>query len=69
MKTPYKYGVVFQHRDTTKMVDSPTIFRYEGDWYMTSIVFDGKRYETWLAKSKKLLDWEGVGPGGPFRPM
>ena len=27
IKTPYKYGVVFQHPDSTKMVDSPTIFR------------------------------------------
>ncbi|MCK5775497.1 MAG: hypothetical protein KAH25_04950, partial [Bacteroidales bacterium] len=25
VKTPFKYGVVFQHPDATKKVDSPTI--------------------------------------------
>lgn len=26
IKTPYKYGVVFKHPDSTKLIDSPTIF-------------------------------------------
>lgn len=58
IKTPYKYGVVFKHPDSTKLVDSPTIFRENNQWYMTYIVFDGKGYETWLAESNNLLDWK-----------
>jgi predicted GH43/DUF377 family glycosyl hydrolase len=61
IKTPFKYGVVFQHPDTTKMIDSPTIFREKDVWYMTYIVFDGQGYETWLASSKDLLHWESKG--------
>ncbi len=61
VKTPYKYGVVLRHPDTSKMVDSPTIFRVDSMWYMTYIVFDGKGYETWLAHSQNLLDWETSG--------
>jgi len=61
VKTPFKYGIVFQHPDTTKMIDSPTIFRENNVWYMTYIVFDGKGYETWLAESVDLLHWESKG--------
>lgn len=61
IKTPYKYGVVFQHPDTTKLIDSPTIFRKDGQWHMTYIVFDGQGYETWLAESPDLLQWESKG--------
>lgn len=61
IKTPFKYGVVVQHPDTTKMVDSPTIFRNNNNWYMTYIVFDGRGYETWLAESDDLLHWEPKG--------
>ena len=61
IKTPYKYGVVFKHPDSTKKVDSPTIFRKDEAWYMTYIVFDGQGYETWLAQSNNLLEWEVKG--------
>ncbi|AEL27512.1 glycoside hydrolase family protein [Cyclobacterium marinum] len=61
IKTPFKYGVVFQHPDTSKMIDSPTIFRQDEVWYMTYIVFDGQGYETWLAESEDLLNWESKG--------
>lgn len=61
VKTPDKYGVVYKHPDSTKMVDSPTIFRHKSRWYMTYIVFDGQGYETWLAESKDLLAWETKG--------
>ncbi|PWJ58059.1 hypothetical protein CLV98_105241 [Dyadobacter jejuensis] len=61
IKTPYKYGVVLQHPDTTKMVDSPTIFRKNDVWYMTYIVFDGHGYETWLSESDDLLHWKSKG--------
>lgn len=66
VKTPYKYGVVFKHRDSTKLIDSPTIFRHKGSWYMTYIVFDGQGYETWLAQSEDLLHWTEKGRLLPF---
>ena len=61
VKTPFKYGVVFKHPDTNKLVDSPTIFRKNKRWYMTYIVFDGKGYETWLSESDDLLNWKPKG--------
>ncbi len=61
VKTPHKFGVVFQHPDTTKMMDSPTIFRWNNAWYMTYIIFDGRGYETWLATSEDLLSWSSKG--------
>ena len=61
IKTPFKYGIVFQHPDTTKLIDSPTIFRDNDMWHMTYIVFDGQGYETWLAESADLLHWQSKG--------
>lgn len=61
IKTPYKYGIVFKHPDSTKLVDSPTIFRENNIWYMIYIVFDGQGYETWLAESNDLLNWKTKG--------
>lgn len=61
VKTPFKYGVVFKHPDSTKMIDSPTIFQWEDTWYMTYVIFDGRGYETWLAKSDDLLNWYSKG--------
>ena len=61
IKTPFKYGIVLQHPDTSKMVASPTVFRSQGIWYMTYIVFDGHGYETWLVQSDDLLQWETKG--------
>jgi len=61
IKTPFKYGVVFSHPDTTKLMDSPTIFRENNVWYMTYIIYDGQGYETWLAESDNLLQWKTRG--------
>ncbi|MCE5346691.1 MAG: glycosylase [Bacteroidales bacterium] len=61
IKTPFKYGIVFKHPDSSKYVDSPTIFRENNIWYMTYIVFDGQGYETWLAESNDLLTWKTKG--------
>jgi predicted GH43/DUF377 family glycosyl hydrolase len=61
VKTPYKYGVVLKDPDTTKMVDSPTVFRQDDTWFMTYIVYDGRGYETWLAESPDLLHWQPKG--------
>src|SRR5699024_4215434 len=61
IKTPYKYGLVMVPSDSSKMLDCPSVFRKDGNWYMTYIVYDGRGYETWLAKSQNLLDWETLG--------
>lgn len=61
IKTPFKYGLVLIPEDITKMVDSPSIYRHRNKWYMTYIVFDGKGYETWLARSSDLLNWKLLG--------
>ena len=61
IKTPYKYGIVFQQPDSAKLVDSPTIFRHNNIWYMTYIIYDGRGYETWLAQSSDLLHWKSKG--------
>ncbi|MRI00685.1 glycosylase [Kriegella sp. EG-1] len=61
IKTPFKYGIVIEQPDDKKMVDSPTIFRKNGVWYMTYIVFDGQGYETWLSESDDLLHWKSKG--------
>lgn len=47
--------------DNSKKIDCPSIFRKDGKWYMVYIVFDGKGYETWLAKSNDLLHWKTLG--------
>lgn len=58
VKTPYKYGLVAIGSDSSKMLDSPTVFWKDSTWNMTYIVFDGRGYETWLAKSNDLLHWK-----------
>jgi predicted GH43/DUF377 family glycosyl hydrolase len=61
IKTPYKFGLVLVPTDPSKKVDCPSIFRRNGTWYMTYLVFDGRGYETWLAVSPDLLRWDPVG--------
>lgn len=61
VKTPYKYGLVVLPPDTGRKVDCPTIYKFGATWYMTYLVFDGRGYETWLAKSKDLLHWQTLG--------
>ena len=66
IKTPFKYGMVMIHEDTSSMIDCATIFRQDSTWYMTYLVFEGLGYETWLAKSTNLLDWETLGTVLPY---
>ncbi|MFT3935697.1 MAG: glycosylase [Chitinophagaceae bacterium] len=61
IKTPYKYGLVVVPADASKKIDCPSVFRKGNDWFMTYIQFDGRGYETWLAKSNDLLHWNTVG--------
>ncbi|HEV8282913.1 MAG TPA: glycosylase [Chitinophagaceae bacterium] len=69
VKTPYKYGLVITPADSSKKIDCPSVFRKGKDWYMTYIVFDGRGYETWLAKSKDLLTWKSLGRIMSFSDM
>ncbi|HET7896391.1 MAG TPA: glycosylase, partial [Flavisolibacter sp.] len=61
VKTPYKYGMVIVPQNDTEKIDCPTVFRKGKMWYMSYIVFNGNGYETWLAKSKDLLNWKSLG--------
>jgi predicted GH43/DUF377 family glycosyl hydrolase len=61
IKTPCKYGLVMVPPDNSKKMDCPSIFRKDGKWIMSYLIFDGRGYETWLAKSDDLLNWENMG--------
>ncbi len=61
IKTPYKYGLVMAPENPSLKIDCPTVFRENGIWYMSYFIFDGRGYETWLAKSNDLLHWEQMG--------
>lgn len=61
VKTPYKYGLIMVPDSNAFKMDCPTIFRHDDKWVMTYIVFDGRGYETWLAESQNLIDWETKG--------
>jgi predicted GH43/DUF377 family glycosyl hydrolase len=61
VKTPFKYGLVITPENDAKKIDCPSVFRKGKYWYMTYIQFDGRGYETWIAKSKDLLEWKTLG--------
>ncbi len=61
VKTPYKYGLVMVPEDLEHKMDCPTVFREGDNWYMTYLIYSGRGYETWLARSKDLLNWENMG--------
>jgi predicted GH43/DUF377 family glycosyl hydrolase len=66
VKTPYKYGLVIAPDNNSKKADCPTVFRKGDSWFMTYIIFNGRGYETWLAKSADLLHWQTQGRILPF---
>jgi len=61
VRTPYKYGLVRAPQDNLHKMDCPTVFREGKHWYMSYLVFDGRGYETWLAISDDLLNWNTLG--------
>lgn len=61
VKTPYKYGLVMVPGSDSLKMDCPSIFRKGKNWYMVYLLFGGRGYETWLAKSRDLLNWETQG--------
>ena len=60
VKTPFKRGLVIPGHDGLA-VDSPSVFRKDGKWYMVYIIYDGRGYETWLAESEEPLEWKTLG--------
>lgn len=73
VKTPYKYGLVVAPETNYSKMGCPTVFRHEDTWYMTYVVYNGKEgndgrgYETWIARSENLLEWETLGRVLSFR--
>jgi len=68
VKTPFKYGVVIRG-EANQLVDSPSVFRKDGQWYMVYVTITGSvGYETCLARSADLLKWEKLGKILSFRP-
>ncbi|MFB6320083.1 hypothetical protein [Saccharicrinis sp. FJH54] len=61
VKTPYKYGLILVPDSNKYKMDCPTIFRHDGKWVMTYIVFDGRGYETHLATGDDLIHWDRKG--------
>jgi len=66
VKTPFKYGIVLKG-EKDQLVDSPSIFKYDGKWYMIFIGMNSIGYETYLAESEDLLNWEKLGKILTFR--
>ena len=60
VKTPYKHGIVLRGSAKEK-IDCPNVFRYGDAWFMMYIAFDGRGYETRLARSTNLLEWKPLG--------
>lgn len=61
IQTPHKYGLVMVPPNDSKKMDCPSIFRKDGKWIMSYLIYDGRGYETWLAESDDLLHWENKG--------
>jgi predicted GH43/DUF377 family glycosyl hydrolase len=61
VKSPHKYGLVMVPPNDDLKLDCPSIFRDGNSWYMVYIIYGGRGYETWLAQSPDLLNWETKG--------
>ncbi|MCD7899998.1 MAG: beta-galactosidase [Bacteroides sp.] len=72
-KTPYKYGLVVAPETNNSKMDCPTVFRHKDKWYMTFVIYngrdgrDGRGYETLIAESDNLLEWDIKGRLLSFR--
>lgn len=67
LKTPYKYAkpVLSASPDKgafdSKSVDCPFVFEHAGRFFMTYVGYDGTGYQTGLASSNNLVNWEKLG--------
>jgi predicted GH43/DUF377 family glycosyl hydrolase len=65
--TPFKYGIVLRPPEGI-VFDCPSVYRFNGRWYMLYVAADVKvGYETLLAVSDDLLNWQPLGKVLPFR--
>lgn len=66
-ETPYKYGKLVlgpsgeEGAFDSRAVDCPFVFFHEGRFYMLYVGFDGTGYQTGLASSTNLTEWERLG--------
>lgn len=66
-RTPYKYGKLVlgpSHVPNSfdeKSVDCPFVFYHDGKFHLTYVGFDGTGYQTGLAVSDNLVDWQRIG--------
>jgi len=73
VRTPYKYGLALAPETNNYKMDCPTVFQKGNKWYMTFVIYngsggkDGRGYETWLAESDNLLEWNIKGRLLSFR--
>ena len=79
LESPYKYSRLVlspsgkEGEYDSRSVDCPFVFHHQGVWWMTFVAFDGVGYQTGLAKSENLVNWEKVGcvlkrdPNSPIR--
>ena len=66
-KTPFKHGIVLR-APAGALCDCPSVFRFNGRWYMLYVVNQDKiGYETHLASSDDLLQWKPLGKILSFR--
>lgn len=47
IKTPYKYGLVMVPTDNSYKMDCPSVFRKDGKWFMTYLIYDGLKVVVW----------------------
>lgn len=67
LATPYKYGALFTP-EKDEYFDCPNVFRYGEKWYMVFVkIRNLVGYETCLAESDDLLQWNLIGAILPFR--
>ncbi|HEV2215204.1 MAG TPA: hypothetical protein VGR64_07930, partial [Terracidiphilus sp.] len=65
-RTPYKYGKLVLAASTepeafdSKTVDDPFVFLHDGKFQMLYTGFDGTGYQTGLATSTDLVNWQRV---------
>ena len=68
LETPYKFNRLILRASSedaaafdSHSVDCPFVFHHAGNFYMTYFGFDGKGYQTGLATSHNLTDWQKLG--------
>jgi len=66
VKTPHKHGVILRGPDGDA-VDCPCVFRMKDQWLMMYVCMNKVGYETHLARSDDLLQWQPLGKILSFR--